>query len=117
MSEATPGTAITILRITEEAEEDADLLVYLQEQGLTPGVTVDVADMWEHGDSTGNVKLREYDIIYVPPTLLQQAADFVSGILVPITSIFRQVFQTLFSFDNPDVYFLRGGRRGNFGFF
>jgi DtxR family Mn-dependent transcriptional regulator len=51
MSEATPGTAITILRITEEAEEDADLLVYLQEQGLTPGVTVDVADSSTSRDS------------------------------------------------------------------
>jgi DtxR family Mn-dependent transcriptional regulator len=51
MSEAEPGTAITIFRITEEAEEDADLLVYLQEQGLTPGVTVNVAEISTSRDS------------------------------------------------------------------
>jgi hypothetical protein len=51
MSEAEPGTAITIFRITEEAEEDADLLVYLQEQGLTPGVTVNVGDVSTSRDS------------------------------------------------------------------
>jgi DtxR family Mn-dependent transcriptional regulator len=51
LSEATPGAPITILRITEEAEEDAELLIYLQEQGLTPGVTVDVADVSTSRDS------------------------------------------------------------------
>jgi DtxR family Mn-dependent transcriptional regulator len=51
LSEATPGTEITILRITEEAEEDAELLVYLQDQGLTPGVTVHVAEVSTARDS------------------------------------------------------------------
>jgi DtxR family Mn-dependent transcriptional regulator len=51
MSEAEPGTVITIYRITEEAEEDADLLIYLQEQGLTPGVTATVAEISTSRDS------------------------------------------------------------------
>jgi DtxR family transcriptional regulator, Mn-dependent transcriptional regulator len=51
LSEAATGSQITIFRITEEAEEDADLLVYLQEQGLTPGVTVQVADVSTSRDS------------------------------------------------------------------
>jgi len=80
-------------------------------------ITVDIADMWEHGDSTGNVKLREYDIIYIPPTMLQQAADFVSGLLVPVTSIIRQFFQALLTIEDPELFLLRGGRGRNFGFF
>ena len=45
LSEAAPGAEITILRITEEAEEDAELLVYLEQQGLVPGVQARVTEV------------------------------------------------------------------------
>lgn len=45
LSEATPGTDVTILRITEEAEEDRDLLIHLESQGFFPGTLVRVHDV------------------------------------------------------------------------
>lgn len=45
LSEVPAGTDITILRITEEAEEDADLLVYLQQEGLVPGTSARVVEV------------------------------------------------------------------------
>ncbi len=80
-------------------------------------ITVNIADMWENGDSTGNIKLREFDIVYIPPTLLQQAADFVSGILVPFSSIFRQILVVILQLEDPDLLFRSGRGNRNFGFF
>jgi DtxR family Mn-dependent transcriptional regulator len=37
LSGVAPGETVTILRITEEAEEDAELLVLLERNGLVPG--------------------------------------------------------------------------------
>jgi Fe2+ transport system protein FeoA len=51
LSEAPAGSDITVLRITEEAEEDAALLVYLEEQGLMPGVAAHVVDVSTARDS------------------------------------------------------------------
>jgi DtxR family Mn-dependent transcriptional regulator len=45
LSDAVPGTEVTIYRITEEAEEEADLLRYLDEQGLVPGVVARVVEV------------------------------------------------------------------------
>ena len=44
LSAAEVGGRITILRITEEAEEDADLLVNLEQQGLVPGTHATVIE-------------------------------------------------------------------------
>jgi len=74
-------------------------------------ITADVTEIWSSGDSTYNVQVHEYDIVYVPPTLLQSAADLVSGLFVPITSVFRDVFYAIFAWDNPN--FLFRGRRNN----
>jgi DtxR family transcriptional regulator, Mn-dependent transcriptional regulator len=48
MSDAHPGGEITILRVTEEAEEDARLLTFLQEHAVRPGSMFEVADVSEH---------------------------------------------------------------------
>ncbi|MEO8510507.1 MAG: metal-dependent transcriptional regulator [Chloroflexota bacterium] len=48
LSEAQAGHEITILRVTEEAEEDARLLTFLQENGVRPGNVFTVADVAEH---------------------------------------------------------------------
>jgi protein involved in polysaccharide export with SLBB domain len=68
----------------------------------------DVAAIWEQGDSTENYTIREFDIIYVPPTVLQQVADFVSGLIVPLMSVVRSVFQMLFQFRYGDEMMLYG---------
>lgn len=51
LSQAASGTRVTILRITEEAEEDAGLLSYLEARGLRPGSQVTVLARSESTDS------------------------------------------------------------------
>jgi DtxR family Mn-dependent transcriptional regulator len=51
LSDAQAGGDVTIYRITEEAEEDKDLLVYLEQQGLVPGTVVHVTDVSTSRDS------------------------------------------------------------------
>jgi DtxR family Mn-dependent transcriptional regulator len=51
LDQVASGSDITILRISEEAEEDAELLVYLEQQGLIPGVHAHVADVSQSRDS------------------------------------------------------------------
>src|SRR6188508_1283880 len=48
LSEATTGSDVTILRVTEEAEEDARLLTFLQENGVRPGHVFRVRDVADH---------------------------------------------------------------------
>src|ERR687896_1278638 len=58
MSDAASGSTITVLRVTEEAEEDARLLSYLQENGVRPGNAFEVVDVAEH---IGTMTLRRAD--------------------------------------------------------
>jgi DtxR family transcriptional regulator, Mn-dependent transcriptional regulator len=44
LSQAAPGQVFTILRIAEEAEEQIDLIRFLQSNDLTPGSRLDVLD-------------------------------------------------------------------------
>jgi protein involved in polysaccharide export with SLBB domain len=76
-------------------------------------ITADLSELWESGDSTYNLQVHEYDIVYVPPTLLQSAADLVSGVFVPVTSVLRDVLLAIFAFDDPRFLFQRN-RRGRF---
>ena len=46
-----PGATVTIYRITEQAEEDAELLVYLEQQGLVPGAHATVQEVSTGRDS------------------------------------------------------------------
>ena len=55
LSDAEAGTDVTILRVTEEAEEDARLLTFLQENGVRPGHVFAVADVAAH---IGTMTLR-----------------------------------------------------------
>ena len=48
LSDATPGSEVTVLRVTEEAEEDARLLTFLQEHGVRPGNVLRVTDVAGH---------------------------------------------------------------------
>jgi hypothetical protein len=51
LSSAEAGGEVTIYRITEEAEEDKELLVYLEGAGLVPGTVAHVADVSTARDS------------------------------------------------------------------
>jgi DtxR family Mn-dependent transcriptional regulator len=51
LSEATPDSEVTIYRITEEAEEDVELLSYLEESGLVPGTVARVVEVSAGRDS------------------------------------------------------------------
>jgi DtxR family Mn-dependent transcriptional regulator len=55
LSEARTGSEVTILRVTEEAEEDARLLTFLQENGVRPGHVFAVVEVAEH---IGTLSLR-----------------------------------------------------------
>lgn len=55
LSEAAAGGEITVLRVTEEAEEDARLLTFLQEQGIRPGNVFAVEDVAQH---LGTMRIR-----------------------------------------------------------
>lgn len=73
LSEARPGSDVTIYRITEEAEEDAELLGYLEREGLVPGVVARVTDVSAARDAltiegprgTGTMGLRPAMLIRV----------------------------------------------------
>jgi len=51
LSDTEAGTAATIYRITEEAEEDAGLLSYLEARALTPGAPITILARSESLDS------------------------------------------------------------------
>ena len=55
LAEAQAGSEVTILRVTEEAEEDARLLTFLQENGVRPGHVFEVVDVADH---IGTMTLR-----------------------------------------------------------
>jgi DtxR family Mn-dependent transcriptional regulator len=59
MSEATEGHDITILRVTEEAEEDARLLTFLQEHDVRPGTVFSVSEVAAH---IATMTLRAVDL-------------------------------------------------------
>ncbi len=55
LSQARAGEEVTILRVTEEAEEDARLLTFLQENEVRPGNVFEVREVAEH---IGTLTLR-----------------------------------------------------------
>ena len=60
---------------------------------------VDVSDMMYTRDTTFNLHVQERDIIYVPPTILKQIADFISSLIVPFTEALNSIFQSIFMYN------------------
>jgi DtxR family Mn-dependent transcriptional regulator len=58
LSEASATGEITILRVTEEAEEDARLLTFLEQHDVRPGSVFEVVEVAEH---IGTMTLRRGD--------------------------------------------------------
>lgn len=93
LSEARPDSDITILRITEEAEEDGELLVYLEQEGLVPGVRAHVTDISRARDSItfvgprgqGSMGLRPASLIRViqgeaDPSLFHEVPEAIASL-------------------------------------
>ena len=76
-------------------------------------ISVNVDDLIRRGDSTNNVKIKELDIIYVPPTFLAEVGYFVQTLLRPVTDVVREVSSAIFglSFQGGRGFRGRGGRR------
>ncbi|HXX61512.1 MAG TPA: metal-dependent transcriptional regulator [Candidatus Sulfotelmatobacter sp.] len=85
------GMTVTIYRITEQAEEDAELLVYLEQQGLVPGAHATVQEVSTGRDSItldgprgrSSMGLRPAGLIRVlpgraDPTLFHHVPDTVA---------------------------------------
>src|SRR5207245_10635792 len=75
LSKIEAGTRATIYRITEEAEEDAGLLSYLEARALTPGAAITVLARSESLDSLtldgprgrATLGLRPASLVHVLP--------------------------------------------------
>jgi DtxR family transcriptional regulator, Mn-dependent transcriptional regulator len=90
LSEAEPGTEVTIYRITEEAEEDIELLSYLEQAGLVPGTIATVVEVSAGRDAVAlegprgrsTMGLRPASLIRVlpgraDPALFHQVPDVI----------------------------------------
>lgn len=64
LSEAASGGEVTILRVTEEAEEDARLLTFLQEHGIRPGSVFAIDELADH---LGTMRLHRTADGHSPP--------------------------------------------------
>lgn len=81
LSEAAPGDEVTIYRITEEAEEDVELLAYLEQQRLVPGTVARVVEVSAGRDSltidgprgVSSMGLRPAALIRVLPGVADRA--------------------------------------------
>jgi DtxR family transcriptional regulator, Mn-dependent transcriptional regulator len=69
LDHAQVGRAFTLRRIVEEAEEDSDLMRYLQTNGLTPGARLEVADS---SSSYGVTLRRDGQTITLSPQIAAQ---------------------------------------------
>ena len=80
-------------------------------------LSVDISDMLRTGDSTYNVHVQESDIIYIPPTILKKLADFLSALVVPFSSAFSSIIQSLLFYNviKNGTFFGGGNRGGGFG--
>ncbi len=58
LSDVPAGGEVTVLRVTEEAEEDARLLTFLQEHGIRPGSVFAIDELADH---LGTMRLRRTD--------------------------------------------------------
>jgi polysaccharide export outer membrane protein len=71
---------------------------------IDPAVwTININDMLDRADMTFNMQVQEYDIIFVPATMLAEFAYFIDDLLFPVQQLLRGALGPLFGFG-------RGGR-------
>jgi protein involved in polysaccharide export with SLBB domain len=104
-----------MINVPEEHTANLGRVRLIRADPQDPFVTiVNVSDMLRSGDSTFNIRVQENDIIVVPPTLLAQLGYFIADLVTPFTTVFQQVFQSLFSIQNFSNFY---GNSGNGGVF
>jgi protein involved in polysaccharide export with SLBB domain len=74
-------------------------------------VHVDIGDLIEHGDSTYNIKVKELDIIYVPPTMLAQVGYFINTLLFPVKMVLGGLGDAVRTLTN--ISFIRNNNGNN----
>jgi len=74
-------------------------------------VPVDIGQLISHGDSTYNIKVKELDIIYVPPTMLAQVGYFINTLLFPVKMVLAGLGDAVRTLTN--ISFIGANRRGN----
>lgn len=75
-------------------------------------VYVDIGQMIENGDSTFNIKVKELDIIYVPPTMLAQVGYFINTMLFPVKLVLSGIGDAVRTLTNIST--INGNRNGRF---
>lgn len=73
-------------------------------------VPVDIGQLISNGDSTYNIKVRELDIIYVPPTMLAQVGYFINTLLFPVKLVLSGLGDAVRTLTNIST--IQGNRRG-----
>ena len=77
-------------------------------------VYVDVGQLIETGDSTFNIKVKELDIIYVPPTILAQVGYFINTLLFPVKLVLSDIGDAVRTLTNiSTINNNRNGRYNN----
>jgi len=76
-------------------------------------IICNINEMMRGGDSTFNVQVRERDIIVVPATMLAQVGYFISDLITPFTTVFQEVFSSLFQLQNFGNVNRFGNRNNN----
>lgn len=74
-------------------------------------VYVDIGQVIETGDTTYNIKVKELDIIYVPPTMLAQVGYFVNTLLFPVKLVLSGLNDAVRTLAN--LSYVGANRRGN----
>jgi len=75
-------------------------------------VHVDIGAPMESGDTTYNIKVKELDIIYVPPTMLAQVGYFINTLLFPVKLVLSGLGDAVRTLTNLSQ--IQGNRRGRF---
>jgi protein involved in polysaccharide export with SLBB domain len=56
-------------------------------------ISINLRDIVIHGVSTYNLRIRENDIIYVPPTFFGMLSRFIEKLLLPLNAVVRGLFE------------------------
>jgi protein involved in polysaccharide export with SLBB domain len=73
-------------------------------------VHVDVGQVIERGDTTYNIKVKELDIIYVPPTMLAQVGYFINTLLFPVKLVLAGIGDAVRTLTN--LSYIQGNQNG-----
>ena len=79
--------------------------------------TININDMLDRADMTFNMQVQEYDIIFVPATMLAEFAYFIDDLLFPVQQLLRGALGPIFGFGRGRGRGAGVGGNGLFGGF